>query len=230
MEGIGFGYFFIFIVGALISGAAALWVRSSYSKYSKQRSNSGLSGAQTARMILDRNGLTNVRVEPVAGTLTDHYDPRSKVVRLSESNFRESTIAGVSVAAHEVGHAIQDASGYAPMKLRSGLVPIVNFGGQLWFPLFFMAIIVGVASRLGSLFVQLAIVAFAGVLAFHVVTLPVEINASTRAYGLLTRYGILSSTEAGGTRRVLTAAAFTYIAAALTSLLTLLYLLALSRN
>ena len=230
MEGIGFGYFFIFIVGALISGAAALWVRSSYSKYSKQRSNSGLSGAQTARMILDRNGLTNVRVEPVAGTLTDHYDPRSKVVRLSESNFRESTIAGVSVAAHEVGHAIQDASGYAPMKLRSGLVPIVNFGGQLWFPLFFMAIIVGVASPLGSLFVQLAIVAFAGVLAFHVVTLPVEINASTRAYGLLTRYGILSSTEAGGTRRVLTAAAFTYIAAALTSLLTLLYLLALSRN
>jgi Zn-dependent membrane protease YugP len=230
LEGIGFGYFFIFIVGALISGAAALWVRSSYSKYSKQRSNSGLSGAQTARMILDRNGLTNVRVEPVAGTLTDHYDPRSKVVRLSESNFRESTIAGVSVAAHEVGHAIQDASGYAPMKLRSGLVPIVNFGGQLWFPLFFMAIIVGVASPLGSLFVQLAIVAFAGVLAFHVVTLPVEINASTRAYGLLTRYGILSSTEAGGTRRVLTAAAFTYIAAALTSLLTLLYLLALSRN
>src|SRR3712207_5157162 len=99
------------IIGALISGAAALWVRSSYAKYSKQRSNSGLTGAQTARMILDRNGLSNVRVEPVAGTLTDHYDPRSKVVRLSESNFRDSSIAGVSVAAHEVGHAIQDASG-----------------------------------------------------------------------------------------------------------------------
>lgn len=228
--GIGFGYILVMIVGALISGVAALWVRSSYSKFSKQRSNSGLTGAETARMILDRNGLTNVRVEPVAGTLTDHYDPRSKVVRLSEGNFRGSTIAGVSVAAHEVGHAIQDATGYVPMKLRSGLVPIVNFGNQLWMPLFFMAIILGVSSSIGGLFIQLAIIAFAGVLLFHVVTLPVEINASTRAYGLLTRYGILSATEAGGTRRVLTAAAFTYIAAALTSLLTLLYLFALSRE
>ena len=225
-----FGYLFILIIGALISGAAALWVRSSYAKYSKQRSNSGLTGAQTARMILDRNGLTNVRVEPVAGTLTDHYDPRTKVVRLSESNYRDSTIAGVSVAAHEVGHAIQDATGYVPMKLRSGLVPIVNFGGQLWTPLFIMAILTGVGTAIGSLFIQLAVIAFAGVLLFHVATLPVEINASTRAYGLLTRYGILSATEAGGTRRVLTAAAFTYIAAALTSLLTLLYLLALSRD
>ena len=230
LGGIGFGYIAIMIVGALISGAAALWVRSSYKKYSKQRSNSGMTGAQTARMILDRNNLTNVRVEPVAGTLTDHYDPRSKVVRLSESNFNDSTIAGVSVAAHEVGHAIQDATGYAPMKLRTGLVPIVNFGGQLWTPLFFMAIITGVSTGIGSLFIQLAVVAFAGVLAFHVATLPVEINASTRAYGLLTRYGVLSATEAGGTRRVLTAAAFTYIAAALTSLLTLIYLLALSRD
>ncbi len=225
-----FGYLMIMIVGALISGAAALWVRSSYAKYSKQRSASGLTGAQTARMILDRNGLSNVRVEPVAGQLTDHYDPRSKVVRLSERNFRESTIAGVSVAAHEVGHAIQDATGYAPMKLRSGLVPIVNFGGQLWTPLFIMAIIMGVGTSLGSLFIQLAVIAFAGVLAFHIVTLPVEINASTRAYGLLTRYGILSASEAGGTRRVLTAAAFTYIAAALTSVITLLYLFMLSRE
>ena len=225
-----FGYLMIMIVGALISGAAALWVRSSYSKYSKQRSASGLTGAETARMILDRNGLSNVRVEPVAGQLTDHYDPRSKVVRLSESNFRGNTIAGVSVAAHEVGHAIQDATGYVPMKLRSGLVPIVNFGGQLWTPLFIMAIIMGVGTTMGQYLIQLAVIAFAGVLAFHVVTLPVEINASTRAYGLLTRYGILSASEAGGTRRVLTAAAFTYIAAALTSLLTLLYLFMLSRE
>ena len=201
--GIG-GYLLVMVVGALISGAAALWVRSAYSKYSKQPSASGLTGAQTARMILDRNNLSNVRVEPVAGKLTDHYDPRSKVVRLSEGNFRDNSIAGVSVAAHEVGHAIQDASGYLPMKLRAGLFPIVSFAGQLWFPLFFLAI--------------------------HVVTLPVEINASTRAYGLLTRYGILSRGEADGTKRVLSAAAFTYIAAALTSLLTLLYLLALSRE
>src|ERR671912_2410804 len=100
------------IVGAAISGAAALWVRSSYSKYSRRPSTSGLTGAQTARMILDRNGLTNVRVEPVPGQLTDHYDPRRKIVRLSEGNFKERSIAAVSVAAHEVGHAIQDATGY----------------------------------------------------------------------------------------------------------------------
>lgn len=223
--GISFGYIIVMIVGAVISGLAALWVRSSYAKYSKQTSASGLTGAQTARMILDQNGLTNVKVEPVAGTLTDHYDPRSKVVRLSEGNFSKNTIAGVSVAAHEVGHAIQDASGYVPMKLRSGLVPIVNFGASLWMPLFMMGIF-----GLGTVFINLAIIAFAGVLAFHVVTLPVEINASTRAYGLLQRYGILSAKEAGGTRRVLTAAAFTYIAAALTSVLTLLYLLAVSRD
>jgi Zn-dependent membrane protease YugP len=228
---VGFGgYLLVMIVGALISGAAALWVRSSYSKYSKQMSASGLTGAQTARMILDRNNLSNVRVEPVAGQLTDHYDPRTKVVRLSEGNFSKPSIAAVSVAAHECGHAIQDASGYVPMKLRAGLFPIVNFAGQLWFPLFFLAIIMGIGTATGQLFIQLAVLAFAGVLLFHVVTLPVEIDASRRAYGILTRYGILSRDEAGGTKRVLGAAAFTYIAAALTSLLTLLYLLMLSRE
>ncbi|HZB84743.1 MAG TPA: zinc metallopeptidase [Rubrobacteraceae bacterium] len=223
------GYLLVMIVGVLISGAAALWVRSSYSKYSKHMSASGLTGAQVARLILERNDLSNVRVEPIAGQLTDHYDPSSKAVRLSEDNFRGRSIAAVSVAAHECGHALQDSSGYVPMKLRAGLFPIVNFGSQLWFPLFFMGIILG-AQGLGQLFIQLAVIAFAAVLAFHVVTLPVEINASTRAYGLLTRYGILSGQEAGGTRRVLTAAAFTYIAAALTALLTLLYLLLVSRE
>ncbi len=225
-----FGYIILMVVGMIISGAAAFWVRSSYKKYSKQMSASGLTGAQTARMILDRNNLSNVQVEPVAGQLTDHYDPRSKTVRLSEGNFGQNSIAAVSVAAHEVGHAIQDATGYLPMKARSGLFPIVNFAGQLWFPLFFLAFIMGVGTSTGQLFIQLAALAFLGILAFHVVTLPVEINASTRAYGLLTRYGILSHSEAGGTKRVLTAAAFTYIAAALTALLTLLYLFFLSQS
>jgi Zn-dependent membrane protease YugP len=213
------------VVGMVISGAAALWVRSSYKKYSKQMSASGLTGAQVARMILDRNGLSNVKVEPVAGQLTDHYDPRTKTVRLSEGNFGENSIAGVSVAAHECGHAIQDGTGYVPMKLRAGLFPIVTFSSQIWMPLFIMGIFIG-----APFFFQLAAILFMAVLAFHVVTLPVEINASTRAYGLLTRYGVLSSREAAGTRRVLTAAAFTYIAAALTALLTLLYLLLLSQN
>jgi uncharacterized protein len=225
-----FGYIVLMVVGMVISGAAAFWVRSSYKKYSKQPSASGLTGAQTARMILDRSNLSNVQVEPVAGQLTDHYDPRTKTVRLSEGNFGQNSIAAVSVAAHEVGHAIQDATGYVPMKLRSGLFPIVNFAGQLWFPLFFLAFIMGVGTATGQLFIQLAAIAFLGILAFHVVTLPVEINASTRAYGLLTRYGILSHSEAGGTKRVLTAAAFTYIAAALTALLTLLYLFFLSQS
>jgi hypothetical protein len=218
------------VVGMLISGAAALWVRTSYKKYSKEMSASGLTGAQTARMILDRNNLTNVQVEPVAGQLTDHYDPRSKTVRLSEGNFAQNSIAAVSVAAHEVGHAIQDASGYLPMKLRAGIFPVVAFSSQIWVYLFIAGIFIGGASGAGQLFIQLAAILFLAVLAFHVVTLPVEINASTRAYGLLTRYGVLSAREAGGTRRVLTAAAFTYIAAALTAVLTFLYLLFLSQN
>lgn len=182
-------------------------------------STSGLSGAEVARAILDRNGLQGVRVEPVAGTLTDHYDPSSKAVRLSEGNFRGSPVAAVSVAAHECGHAIQDATGYLPMKLRPGLLRAVNLGAQLWFPLFF----IGVATGAG------------GGPALHRVRghrlsrgIGLEIDASRRAYGLLTRYGMLSRGQAGGTKRVLKAAAFTYIAAALTALLTLLYLLLLS--
>ncbi|MDQ4043026.1 MAG: zinc metallopeptidase [Actinomycetota bacterium] len=225
-----FGYIILMVVGMLISGAAALWVRSSYKKYSKEHSASGLTCAQTARMILDRNNLTNVQVEPVAGKLTDHYDPRSKTVRLSEGNFSKSSIAAVSVAAHEVGHAIQDSAGYLPMKLRAGIFPVVAFSSQIWVYLFIAGIFIGGASGTGQFFIQLAAILFLAVLAFHVVTLPVEINASTRAYGLLTRYGVLSAREAGGTRRVLTAAAFTYIAAALTAVLTFLYLLFLSQN
>ncbi len=228
--GIGFGYIIVMVLGIIISGIAAMWVRSAYAKYSKQQSYSGMTGAQVARMILDRNGLTDVPVEPVAGQLTDHYDPGPKVVRLSEGNYNKNSIAAVSVAAHEVGHAIQDATGYMPMKLRAGIFPIVNFAGQLWFPLFFMGIILGVGGGLGQLFIQLAVIAFASILAFHLVTLPVEVNASTRAYGQLTRYGILSRGEASGTKRVLTAAAFTYIAAALTALLTLVWLILVSRQ
>jgi uncharacterized protein len=219
------GYILVMVVGIAISGIAAIWVRSTYSKYSKQPSRSGLPGAQVARAILDRNNLSKVRVEPVAGTLTDHYDPRRKVIRLSESNYRSNSIAAVSVAAHECGHAIQDASGYLPMKLRSGLFPLVAFSSQIWLPLFFIGVFVG-----APLFLQLAAILFGAVLAFHLVTLPVEINASTRAYELLTRYGLLSREEANGTRRVLSAAAFTYIAAALTAFLTLLYLLFLSQS
>ncbi len=227
------GFYVVMFAGMAISGVVAIWLKRTYSKYSKQRSYSGMSGAQVARAILDRNGLNNVPVEPVAGQLTDHYDPRSKVVRLSEGNFRSDSIAAASVAAHEVGHAIQDASGYVPMKLRSGIVPIVNFSNQLFMPLLFGGFILGGFSGqggLGQMLVLGAAVVFMAVFAFHVVTLPVEINASTRAYGQLTRYGFLSSTEAAGTKRVLSAAAMTYIAAALTSLLMVVYLLLAARQ
>jgi len=219
------GYLLIMVIGMVLSGAVALWLRSTYSKYSKVHSYSGLTGAQVARMILDRNGLQNVRVEPVAGKLTDHYDPRSKVVRLSQDNYAGNSVAGVSVAAHEVGHAIQDATGYLPMKLRAGIFPIVNISSQFW-PMAFMLGIFG----LGSFWIDLAVVLFLGVLAFHLVTLPVEFDASFRANKLLRSYGILGGSEVAGTRRVLTAAAMTYVAAALTSVLTLVYLLMLSRN
>lgn len=221
---IGLGYILVMVAGLVISGAASMWVKRAYSKYSKQMSASGMTGAQVARSILDRNGLSDVKVEPVAGKLTDHYDPRAKVVRLSEDNFNKPSIAGVSVAAHEVGHAVQDSSGYMPMKLRTGLVPVANFSQQLFMPLLFMGILIA------PFFIQIAAIVFAGVLAFHLVTLPVEINASTRAYGQLTRYGMLSHKEAGGTKRVLSAAAFTYIAAALTSLLMVVWLLLASRQ
>lgn len=220
-----FGYLIVMILSIVISGIAAMWIKRSYAKYSKKQSNSGMTGAQVARSILDRNGLSNVPVEPVAGQLTDHYDPGKKVVRLSEGNYNKNSIAAVSVAAHEVGHAIQDATGYTPMKLRAGIFPIVNFAGQFWMPLFILGIF-----GMGSFFIQLAVIALAAVVVFHVVTLPVEVNASTRAYGQLTRYGMLSHSEASGTKRVLSAAAFTYIAAALTSILMLLYLLLAARQ
>ena len=219
-------FYVAMFAGMAISFVVMLWLRSTYGKYSKVRSYSGMSGAQVARAILDRNGLNNVPVEPVAGQLTDHYDPRAKVVRLSEGNFRSDSIAAASVAAHDVGHAIQDASGYLPMKLRSGIVPIVNFSNQLFMPLLFGGFILGgfSGSGLGLVLIQIAAVLFLAVFAFQVVTLPVEINASTRAYGQLTRYGFLSSNEAAGTKRVLSAAAMTYIAAAVGSLLILLSL------
>lgn len=225
-----FGYLIVMVIGLALGLLAQAWIKRSYSKWSKQMSRSGLTGAQTARMILDRNNLGSVRVEPVAGTLTDHYDPGAKVIRLSQENYSGNSIAGVSVAAHEAGHAVQDAIGYMPMKLRAGLFPIVNISSQLWFMAFFAAIMVGIGSSMGQLLVTVAIVMFLGVLAFQLVTLPVEVNASTRAYSMLTNYGVLSHGEAGGTKRVLTAAAFTYIAAALTSVITLVWLLLASRQ
>lgn len=223
MSGI-LGYLALLVLGALVS-VTAVWVRSTYATYSKQPTARGLTGAEVAREILDRNGLGQVRVVPVPGRLTDHYDPRAKAVRLSEGNFGISSVAAAGIAAHESGHALQDASGYVPMKFRYGISPLVGIGAQAWPFLFLMGIF-----GLGSVFIQLAVTAFAAVLVFHLVTLPVEFNASRRAHKLLGSYEIVSGAEASGVRRVLRAAGLTYVAAALTAVLALGYLLLLSRQ
>mgnify|MGYP000859085274 CR=1 FL=1 len=211
--------YFIFALPALILGLYAQFkVKSAFSKYSRVRNTTGITGAQAARRILDSNGLTHVDVERTQGMLSDHYDPRSKTLRLSPAVYEGPTLAAVGVAAHEAGHALQDKSGYAPLKLRSAMVPTVQIGSWLG-PIIFLA----------GLFMSLTPLAWAGLIlfgataVFALVTLPVEFNASNRAKQLLVSQGILAPQEMGGVNKVLDAAALTYVAAALQAIMTLLY-------
>lgn len=215
---------FILLIPAII---LALWaqarVHSTYHRYSQVRSAVGLSGGQVARRILALNGLNEVEVEAVAGELSDHYDPRTRTVRLSEGNFSSASLASLAVAAHEVGHAIQHAHGFAALKLRHALLVPANLGTTLAFPLFF----VGFIFTSMKFLMDVGIYLFLGALAFQVVTLPVEFDASRRAMQMLKGTGLLGSHEVEGARKVLTAAAWTYVAAtamALTQLLRLLIL------
>ena len=213
------------IPGLIASIWAQVKVKSTFNKYSKMRTYKGMTGFDAARRILDENGLAHVKIEQIGGELTDHYDPRANMIRLSNSVYHSSSPAAIGVAAHEAGHAIQYAKQYAPIKLRAGLVSITQFSSMLAIPLFFIGLIVASEPLMVAGIVLYAAIAF-----FQLVTLPVEFNASGRALKVLSSSGMLNSNELDASRKVLTAAALTYVAALLTSLLTLLRLLLLANS
>ena len=215
--------YILIIIGVLLSLAASTKVKSTFSRYSGVRSLSGLTGAQTAERILHQAGIYDVGIARISGDLTDHYDPSSKTLRLSDSVYGSNSVAAVSVAAHECGHAIQHQENYAPLKIRAALVPVANFGAGISWPL----IIIGILLGGSSLLINISIWLFVAVVAFHLVTLPVELNASSRALKMLESTGILGTDEKKGARKVLTAAALTYVASAASAILQLLRLILL---
>lgn len=204
----------------IISAWAQIKVSSTYEKYSKLRTNMAITGADAARRILDANRLYHVKIEHIRGELTDHYDPRANVIRLSDSVYASTSAAAVGVAAHEAGHAVQYAEKYAPIRLRSAIIPITRYGSMLAIPLFIVGLFL--ASDALALF---GVLLYATVALFQLVTLPVEFNASSRALRSLDSLAMLNREELDASRKVLSAAALTYVAALLTSLLTLLRLL-----
>ena len=222
--GYGFNWSYLLIVLAvLLSGSVQAYMRGTFSRYGRIGNMRGLTGAQVAQQILSSEGLYQVQVQPIGGRLTDHYDPRTKIVSLSETVYGSTSLAAAGVAAHECGHAIQDARGYAPLNIRSMLVPAATFGSNISWPLF----VAGLVFSLGFL-VNAGILMFVLALLFQLVTLPVEFNASSRAMEKLQSLGLLQREEYEGTRKVLHAAAMTYVAAAATSILYLVRMLILS--
>ena len=223
-----YGYYFnptyiLIIIAAIISLIAQWRVNSAFSKYSRVASMSGMTGAQAARMILQSNGINDVSVQRISGKLTDHYNPSTKVLNLSESVYGSTSVAAIGVAAHECGHAIQHARGYFPLSLRTALVPVANIGSQLsW-----VFIIVGAILSFNQTLITIGIIMFSAAVLFQLVTLPVEFNASARALEQLESNGILYRDEVSQTRKVLSAAALTYVAAAATAILQLLRLIIL---
>lgn len=204
-------------------------VSTAYRKYADIRNRRGITGAQAARMILDNNGLRDVRIEMVSGTLSDHYDPRKRVMRLSPRVYNEPSIASVSIAAHESGHAIQHAEFYLPLKLRNTIVPVVNFASMLSWPLMLIGIVMANGGNYvkGNFIMDIGILFFTFVVLFHAVTLPVELNASSRAIKQMENLGIVYQEEKSSARKVLSAAAMTYVAALATAVANLLRLLVL---
>ena len=216
--------YFVFAMPPLLLGLWAQFkVKSAFNKYSQVRTQSGMSGAEAARRILQRGGLGNVTIETSQGMLSDHYDPRQKVLRLSDEVYRLPSIASVGVAAHEAGHALQDKMGYAPLQLRSFMVPAVTVGSNIG-PILFMAGMF-LAGTLGTTLAWAGIILFGGTALFALVTLPVEFDASRRAKELLVSQGIVSSAEMKGVNAVLDAAALTYVAAAAQAIMQLVYFL-----
>ena len=216
------------IPGLIFAFWAQAKVQGTYTRYSKVPAANGLTGRQIALSIMQRNGIGDVQVEPVGGLLSDHYDPRAKKVRLSPHNYQESSIAAIAVGAHEVGHVLQHAQGYAPLQFRTMLVPVAQIGSWAAFPLFFVGMLLN-APGISITLMNLGILFFTGALLFQVVTLPVEFDASKRALAQLTASGSLAPQEVEGAKRVLDAAALTYVAAAAMAALQLLRLI-LIRN
>ncbi len=214
--------YFLVLIGALLSMWASARVNSTFQKYSQVRSCTGMTGAEVARQLLHSQGIYDVTVQAVRGQLTDHYDPRTKTVNLSEPVYGSVSVSAIGVAAHECGHAIQDHVGYAPLRLRAAFVPVANLGSKLSWPLILLGLMIGLTP-----FIQVGIWMFVLALLFQVITLPVEFNASGRAVGLLEQLRILQGQEVADTRRGLGAAALTYVAAVAASVLQLLRLLLL---
>jgi uncharacterized protein len=213
-------YILVIIGAVLVLGASAL-VNSTFSKYSAVRSLSGMTGAQAAQRILNQAGIYDVTIEHINGKLTDHYDPSSKVLRLSDSVYGSSSVAAIGVAAHECGHAIQHQHGYVPLRLRTAIVPLANFGSKISWPL----IILGVFLSMSETLIYAGIILFSFAVLFQIVTLPVEFNASRRAVKILDDSGILYGEEVQITKKVLGTAALTYVAGAAASVLQLLRLI-----
>ena len=213
----------LILIGLLLSMAASAKVNSTYAWYARVGARCGMTGAEAAKRLLNSQGIYDVTVRRVPGKLTDHYDPRNKTVNLSESVYGSTSIAAIGVAAHECGHAMQDAGGYVPLRVRGALVPVANFGAQISWPLILIGLLFSSGSS--SMLITLGILMFSLSVLFQLVTLPVEFNASSRAVNLLDRTGILAGQEVGQTRQVLSAAALTYVAAAAASILQLFRLL-----
>ena len=224
----GFGYYFdptyiLVLIGAVLSILASARVNSTFHKYASVRSMSGMTGAQTAEAILRSKGIHDVRVEHIRGNLTDHYDPTRKVVRLSDSVYGSSSVAAIGVAAHECGHVMQHHEGYAPLNIRTALVPAANIGSKLGIPI----ILVGILLGSNPILVNIGIWVFSLAVLFQIATLPVEFDASRRALACIEQYGIVTSDERKKSARVLKAAAYAYVAAAAAAILQLLRLLML---
>jgi uncharacterized protein len=210
--------FTLFIVTLVLTLGVQMWLRSTYGRWERVANASGLTGADTARAILRANGLHDVKVEAVPGQLSDHYDPRTRTVRLSEAHFRVPSVAGAAVAAHEVGHALQHAKAYTPLQIRSSLVPVATIGQNFGPWIVVGGFVLGAAGL-----IQVGIALFAAAVLFQLVTLPVEFDASRRAIAEMQRLGLATTADVGGSRQVLNAAALTYVAAAAASVAYLLY-------
>ena len=226
-----YGFDWTYIVLVLPCIILSMWasssVKNTFARYSKSHSIRRITGAQAAQRVLSHNGVTGVRIERVSGDLTDHYDPRTNVIRLSDSVYDATSVAAIGVAAHEAGHAVQYARHYAPIKLRAAIIPITNIGSKLAMPLILLGVVLSFLGSFSTALIYLGIAAFALSLVFQIVTLPVEFNASRRAMRAIDDAGILTPEEQRGARKTLTAAAMTYVAATAVSLAQLLRLLIL---